>query len=468
MIDYRYVHLFGRDSVHKDLVITDGTVTVADGELSIANETYVFRNSDIEGENFGISKALTTTDELEFGSAIASECKFRVHGYLDTALKGKQCNVYMYLDNDVNTLLQLGVYFVVSDELTANRSGRNIIADDVIYLMHITDITEEVNRVWTHKTCRNILLEVASKFGINISGIDNLVNGDFYPIGYAPTGKTVTVGMILRYVCQLNGVFPIVTNDGNLKIIELEKDIKTALYPQISLFPSSDLYPSGSREILRYTYEPRNLHYDNYEVQGITQLTIYNNVKEDGYTYGEMGNRYSVNGNFLTDYTQQWDTYGANLLSAISDIEYRPIDVVFRGSYLFEPGDDLMLQTERDDVYTYAMQIESTGIQSIRTRIIAKGKEIRDVGVDNVNLAFDRYNTRINIISSGLSSLGGEQVTLRQYVDAQDSSLNSSIVALGNVLANDYYDKVTIGILWSTLQDQLTALDDRVKALEGR
>ena len=116
MITYANESLFYQDNVEKQL-----NIAFVGGNLS---------NSNIRTEEFELEEILNSEDELVFGECNANKCSFVV-GYYENSIAGKPIAVSITPNN--TTALQLGVYKVLSDNPTADKRWREVVAYDGLY-----------------------------------------------------------------------------------------------------------------------------------------------------------------------------------------------------------------------------------------------------------------------------------------------------------------------------------------------
>lgn len=132
MIPYANMdRFFAADSTRK-IIVTDGVVNIFGNSYSVSGATITLTNEQINDESFCLRQDLCTDYQLRFGECTAAECSFSMSENIPT-LKGKILKVYMYQDNNASTMLQLGKYRVVGDELVADTDYRQITMYDSMY-----------------------------------------------------------------------------------------------------------------------------------------------------------------------------------------------------------------------------------------------------------------------------------------------------------------------------------------------
>ena len=93
MIPYSDPDYFYGDAIHKDLLMTDGTVIVSGTTYSVAGATVTITNNLIEQEGFELHQSLCSENQIRFGACESNYITFVMHENIPT-LKGKVLKVY--------------------------------------------------------------------------------------------------------------------------------------------------------------------------------------------------------------------------------------------------------------------------------------------------------------------------------------------------------------------------------------
>ena len=112
MITYPYEYLFKEDSVDKQLIITDGEITLT--------------NVDIYQESFELTEMLSATRDLTYGSCNSATLKFTTSKL--ERFKGRELTVSVVLDGHTEAPFTFGTYKVYEDKFTADRTKKDISA----------------------------------------------------------------------------------------------------------------------------------------------------------------------------------------------------------------------------------------------------------------------------------------------------------------------------------------------------
>ena len=394
MISYAYENLFKLDSQKKDLVITDGTVTNSGTSVVITGDTFRFTNSDIHYEEFSLLESLCTESVLHFGACESSELQFTISSQV-VSLEGKTLHVWLYFNDDANTLFKVGTYKVKSDVATAKKTVRQITAYDLMLDVLNTDYTDWYNGLSdTVNTVKKFRDAFFTHVGITQKTV-TLVN-DNSPVKInEATGLTGAI--ILRAICEINGRFGHMTRDNLFDYVKLEQNIQ-GLYPAVDLYPSPSLYPRQPKSVpigSSGNYVPP-LRYESYEVPSITRLQIRRDSADIGVVVGSAGTDYIVQGNLLTVGLNgtEMTTAATNLLGEISGVVFQPFSFSMRTNLCIEVGDAIRCNDETVGVEGYMLYRSVKGIQAM----------FDDIRCDSEK----DYSQNVNSVSYQLTALSGK------------------------------------------------------------
>lgn len=394
----------------KDLLMTDGTVTVSGTNYTVTGATVTIDNSILEFESFSLKQSLNSGSQLQFGSCEAGEISFVIHENIPT-IKGKTLKVYLIPDNDASKMLQLGVYKVYEDKLSADRTRRSIVAYDALYDIINADVAtwynSELPNSSTTKTLAQFRADFLNHFGITAESA-TLVN-DGITVKRTIEPETLSGADVIKAICEINGVFGTITNQGKFRFLELTNAYDEGLYPSDTLYPADDLYPKpeGSSDIPRSKYI--DVQFEDYTANGITQLVVRTNSDDVGVTVGTSGNTYVITGNFLVyGFTSANLTTAANnILNVIKNRPYTPATVEALGNPLHEVGDAISIHSQYRTIKTYILERSMTGIQALRDTYSANGEE--------------KYTEPLNSVASQFKELSGKVASLKVESDGIES-----------------------------------------------
>lgn len=409
--DYTTAELFFENVDHQ-IIITDGSIEVSEGKIIISGDTVTITNEEIDGENFSLSESICTEEDIDFGACNASECSFTTLN-MRTPLLGKKLKVYMYLNNRADTLYQFGEYIVNSDKPTADRTRRDVVMYDALYALNSADVTAWYNRMLpttsSAVTLRALRSSLLTEFGITEDYPAEMMPNDTVAIKRAINPTTLSGADVIRAMCQMNGCFGHIGRNGHFQSIYLPQSIE-GRYPSVNLYPREDLYPrdANSTLIAQSAYFPP-LVYEDYMVEGITQLEIRKSDDTIGTAVGTPGNAYIIQGNFLLygKSSTELTSIGNNILGKIEKIIYRPFETRAIGYPLIEVGNSIRCNTSTQRIESYVLQRTLSGVQSLKDSYISLGNKQRDEKVNSVSTQIASLNgvisTQIQALSDGLA-----------------------------------------------------------------
>lgn len=443
MIAYSNPELWFESTTHKSLLMTDGTVTVSGTNYTVTGATVTIDNSIIESESFSLKQSLNSGSQLQFGSCEAGEISFVIHENIPT-IKGKTLKVYLIPDSDASKMLQLGVYKVYEDKLSADRTRRSIVAYDALYDIINADVAawynSELPNSSTTKTLAQFRADFLTHFGITAESA-TLVN-DGITVKRTIEPETLSGADVIKAICEINGVFGTITNQGKFRFLELTNAYDEGLYPSDTLYPADDLYPKpeGSSDIPRSKYI--DVQFEDYTANGITQLVVRTNSDDVGVTVGTSGNTYVITGNFLVyGFTSANLTTAANnILNVIKNRPYTPATVEALGNPLHEVGDAISIHSQYRTIKTYILERSMTGIQALRDTYSASGEE--------------KYTEPLNSVTSQFKQLSGKTASLAVNVDGIEGrveDIEDGSASIIQQLNNNINLKVSQGNVSSSL-----------------
>ena len=225
MITYPYEHFFTDGvSVQTDIVITDGTASYSGTSLVVTGNTVLFTNENIHQEQLSLIESLCSGNTLRFGSCESAEFKFTVSSRT-VPLEGKVLNVYLYFDHDASTLFRIGVYKVVSDIGTAQRSVREITCYDALFDILNADYTDWYNAINynTINTVKKFRDAFFTHIGITQESV-SLINDSATIV--ENRAEAISGVQILNAICEINGRFGHIDRTGQFRYVKLEQNIQ--------------------------------------------------------------------------------------------------------------------------------------------------------------------------------------------------------------------------------------------------
>ena len=381
----------------KDLLITDGTVTVSVTSYTVTGATVTITNEIIESESFELKQSLCSNTQIQFGSCESGSVTFTIHENIPST-KGKTLKVYLIPDNDASKMLQIGVFKVAEDKLSADRTKRTITAYDAMYDILNSDVAawylSEFPTASTTKTLATLRADFLTHFGITAEST-TLAN-DGITISRTIEPETLSGADVIKAICEINGVFGQITNEGKFRYVELSPDLDAGLFPSETLYPADDLYPEDVNHSVDVIHHAQyiDVTFEDYMSEAITRLTVRNDDKDAGVTVGTAGNTYVITGNFLVyGYNAtQLTSVATAILNKIKNRYYKPCTVNAIGNPLHEVGDGIRIRTTYRGIVSYILERRLTGIQALRDTYSANGERLCD---GQLNTTATQLNARV-------------------------------------------------------------------------
>ena len=334
----------------------------------------VIENDRIVTESLQITEALSSDEDLVFGSCEGAELQITV------------ADVTQDITNREFTLtveiggyeMALGIYTVKSFVRQSDRRKRKITAYDRMSWFNV-DVANWYNNLsfpMTLKTFRDSLCDY-----IGIAQNDATLLFDSMELTKTIEPQQISGTDVLSAICEINGCFGHVDKTGALTYVQLQQ---TGLYPSETLYPEETLYPSefggdGMPTETVSTYK-QPMTYEDYLVEGIDSLVIRQEEGDVGANVGEGNNTYAIEGNFLVYGKSAQDllSIAQSLLPYISGRVYRPVSLDCNCMPWLEVGDAIIVPTKDDSVETFVMKRTISGCQAMRDKIESTGSQIRE------------------------------------------------------------------------------------------
>ena len=276
MVEYEYEELFYNHSRVDLLIVESGaslTWNSTTEQFDVEDSDFVIRTEDVESESFELDERLCSRENLTFG--LCESAHFSIMIYNRTTipnLTDKIMGVFIYFNNDPDTIFAVGVYQVKEDNYVAGRVQREISAYDFNYYLYDLDITAWYDRYFDDGNRHMIGLALVSLFNwingtsdpnndspnipVHIESGYNLCNGT-YTISKTIESDTITFGMFVSGLLEFNGCFGHINRQGNFEFKILR-----------------DLYSDPVRTVTdTHRFPPTN--YDDINTWGIGGIDVY-------------------------------------------------------------------------------------------------------------------------------------------------------------------------------------------------
>ena len=334
----------------------------------------VIENDKIVSETLQITEALSSDEDMIFGSCEGAEMQITIAD-INQDIVGREFTLTVEIGGYE---MALGLYTVKSFERQSDRRKRKITAYDRMdwFNVDVAGWYNDLDFPMTVKTFRDSLCDY-----IGIQQTQATLLFDSLEISKTIEPTQISGLDVLKAICEINGCFGHIDKTGQLVYVQLQQ---TGLYPSETLYPEETLYPSeyggdGRPVEIVSTYK-QPMVYEDYLVEGIDSLIIRQEENDVGASVGNGENVYTIEGNFLVYGKSAADLLNIanSILPYISGRIYRPASLDCNCMPWLEVGDALIIPTKDDVVETYLMSRTITGCQSMRDKIKSTGSQKRE------------------------------------------------------------------------------------------
>lgn len=420
MIEYEYESLFAHHTRASVLIVQHGAELEWNStthEFDVTSSDYVIKNSNIDSESLNLDEKLCSRDNLKFGLCESANLEFIIYNREIPNLKDEVIDVYVYFNNDGDTLFQVGVYQVDEDTYSAGRTQRNISAYDWNFQLNGLDITKWYNNFFSDNQRHTINSIVESLFAWvkSSSGGDvpvdletgyELCNGTF-SVGKTIESDTITFGYFMEGLLEFNGAFGHISRTGTFKFIKME------WYDKEPVRVITD----------RHRYPPTN--YDDVNTWGIGQIDVYDRTNVKKFSVQNTNKRHPS----IYVMVDPWiiadrDAGDTDVLEALTKMHnvvnhynYNPSETECSGDLCVEVGDRINVEFRpstgdtRTWFRSYVLERHFSGLQGMVDVYSAKG----DKKQPKYKITNDRWH--VGDSSSGLSNIssGGVSRVIDDY-----------------------------------------------------
>lgn len=439
MREYEYMEMFSSGSVTKDFIITDGTVSVENGELYYSNETFTITNSELVSDSFLLKENLFSGKDIEYGSCEAAEINFTYHDR-SLSIVGKEINVYVYLERNVETLFQLGTYRVFQDTMASETTERHVIAYDLMYDILSVNVANWYKSILPNETA-SITVKNARENLLNhlgISYVEKTLPNDNVVLHKTIDAEVLLASDMLRALCQITASFGHFVCDL-FDFVTLSR-VGIESYPAEDRYPNELLFPSeGYQKIVYRSDYKAPANYESYISSKITSVAVRQDNEDVGVTVGTEGNPYNIVGNFLLYGMDATTLTGVaqNFFNAVKDIEYRPYSVETYGNPCISVGDTVGIITSEEIIESYVFSRTLRGIQALKDEYSAGGSELRELANYSLNSQITQMNGKYMKLNKSVEGLevviGDENAGLVHEVNMTAQGLSLKVSKSGIV-----------------------------------
>ena len=397
-----------------------------------------------------LTESLCSESELRFGSCEASQIKFKIANVI-IPLAGQEITVQMKLEGHHDTPFQIGKYKVFSDQPTADRRWRDIVAYDAMQDILTADVVAWYNGILPNSDSSVKMKEFRTKFlehmGIEEADTDMVLVNDDMTIKRTIEPEQLSGKDVITAICEINACFGHINREGKFVYIYLPQLIQ-------GLYPANDLYPDHAPDYLPYQQETGHLYpqnpkgvpigkngtyisckYEDWLTKEIKRLQIRKEENDIGVIINDnkQGNTYIIQNNFLAygKGTEELRKIAENIFSKISGIIYRPYNAEVQGNPCFEVGDVIRLSTKYEIVESYIFERTLKGIQALRDSFSADGTEVYYENLNSVHNSIIELRGKSNVLTRTIeetkSDLRDTEKNLRSTITQTASEIRSEV-----------------------------------------
>lgn len=389
-------------------------------------------NALLYQEDFTLEERLCTDENLNFGSCESSLLKFTT-AYLDR-LKGKELLVQTMPQGGHNELFTFGYYKVDSDDLTADRTKREIEAHDSLYEILNADVADWYNTVLPTTQSTITLKNFRDSFfgHFQITQKEITLPNDSIVLEKTTDVNQLSGRDVIYAICQVNGCFGHIGRDGMFNYVYV--DHAKPLFPSQVLFPQYEIFPrsAGGKDVIEVgengTYI--SCQYADYYSHSINKVVIREENGDVGISYGTGDNVLVIEGNFLLYGRNDLSTIAENIYGKVSNCLYKPCEIELQGNPCLEVGDNIELNPLNGIKFaTVILQRTLTGIQALRDTFIADGTETRDEDFNTFNTQVAKLKGKTNTLERTAERTISELQNLSDSTDSRFEQTASAISA---------------------------------------
>lgn len=366
MIDYEYPDIFLGTAVQKDLLITDGEVTVEDDEYTVTDETVLFETQDFETEAFELYQSVNSSEQITWGSCETGKVSFIVRKRYTNSIIGTKLKVYIMPNHDASKMLQLGVFKVAEDKQTDNYSRHSITAYDAMYDVLNANVTDWYDDILqdeeSYCTLGDLWYTFLNQFGLESADGDNYFNDDLI-IRRTIEKDRISGAEIIKAICELNGAFGVITNEGKFIFKGLRPDI----------FHSLDTYTLDVPQYMDISFEDTPFR----PIKKVKVITDKGNATSTQAATGKY-NTYTIAYNpLIADYSgAELQDLANGMCELLGNHSYVPCTITALGNPVMEVGDNMIVWTKYGyGIMTYIFERRLRGIQALRDTYTTSGSE---------------------------------------------------------------------------------------------
>ena len=398
-------------------------------EMSEDSVDFEITDELIQTDTLTITSSITTNEDLDFGACECAQMELTVSG-LSKNISGKE---FLLTQQFGSYELILGLFTVDSTPKQEDKDTRKIIAYDRMKRFD-NDVSGWYSLLDFPLTLKEFRDSLCAFIGI-IQEDSELINDGLV------VDKTINTTMlngrdVMRYICQINGVFGNINSNGQFRYIEIPKTNDVS--DRISIYQSAE-----SEEYIVPIIDTVQIRQEEGDIGGVST--------------GDGENVYIIEGNPLVygKTTSELVEIANNIKSVVTGLSYQPASISTNGAPWREVGDRVVLETLDGTINTIIMSRSLTGTQGMMDSYESSGSQ-------EITQTFN-IETEITQIK-GLSAILKRTV---EEVSNELTNLESETSSKFTQTAEQISLKVSKGDVTSQLNSELTITGNSINLTTG-
>lgn len=373
----------------------------------------IITNDNIDKENFEYSMSINSAKNLCIGSCEAAGIKIRIKNdgrivplvsHENDSYEETIFNVYLYFDDNSDTLMYFGMFQCNKDEVTSDFKFRDITMYDQMSVLRDLDVYQWFTRFTekypncTVKQLRDGLFEVLNtnneeyayiRMPIDQKSQSLVHDSSTYKYRLDEGATKLSAANLLEDICEINGVWGrfgrSLNSEGRVEFEYIELPTITSSYK----VPTKDKITSNMRE--------RYVKHDWYRTRVIGKISVYNaysecigwrakgdiNIYDEKHTkkIGEKA-EYAIYDNKFFDEVRKGSEsndlskFLDDILTKVENITYEPYEIRCIGDPVREPGDVIFIEGTDDEIADTDPRKEYTSFKSYIFNRTLKGIQV--------------------------------------------------------------------------------------------
>lgn len=363
-------------------------------------------DNDVVGESLKIEQSLCTEEQLVFGLVASSKFTVQVYNAGKRYVGLSVTPQLAAFENGQYYIMSFGTYKIAEDKRSDDRNYRTITAYDALYDVVGEDYAEWYNGFYNSLLDKTgsgkcTLREFRDAFfdHIGVEQVEtSLLNDDAVTVGKNDV-ETFSGSDIIRCICEPNGAFGFLNYDGKFQYVQTSSN--APLFPDPKLFPSESIFPGGEEfEFIGSgdaNSKPSSIIYEDFYTHEITQAKWRETDRNADVVYGEDGNCYEFQDNYLFYEVTEDALRGIakNFVDNSAFFWYVPSKIHIRGRPWIQLGDLIAVNDGKDSVMFPVLSRTFSGVTATYDDFEAKGTEYFAYSANSLGRTiadFEHYN----------------------------------------------------------------------------